>query len=187
MPLRRQTEIAAEAILRHCSVGVGDFCGRFMHQGSTVFRRAFIGVMAVFLVVIIAATRPPTEQYLASHPYLHAEPCPFCGRGPIVSFRYQEFLYSAFPDYNRSTAAKNACVANLKQIDGAVQQWALENRKSGKAPVTTSDVLEYLKGSVLPMCPQGGTYQVTTPDQLPICTINGQTCPRHSLEPEKFR
>src|SRR5579871_5721695 len=30
----------------------------------------------------------------------------------------------------RTTAQKNACIANLKQIDGAVQQWALENKKT---------------------------------------------------------
>ena len=32
----------------------------------------------------------------------------------------------------RTTAQKNACVANLKQIDGAVQQWALEQKKTSK-------------------------------------------------------
>ena len=30
----------------------------------------------------------------------------------------------------RATAQKNSCIANLKQIDGAVQQWALENKKA---------------------------------------------------------
>ena len=38
----------------------------------------------------------------------------------------------------RTTAQKNACIANLKQIDGAVQQWALENKKSGTATVGTT-------------------------------------------------
>ena len=29
----------------------------------------------------------------------------------------------------RGTAQKNACINNLRMIDGAKQQWALENRK----------------------------------------------------------
>lgn len=30
----------------------------------------------------------------------------------------------------RDNAQKNSCIANLKQIDGAVQQWSLENKKT---------------------------------------------------------
>ena len=37
----------------------------------------------------------------------------------------------AIPNFvkSRVTAQKNACISNLKRIDGAVQQWALENKK----------------------------------------------------------
>src|SRR5882724_675310 len=60
----------------------------------------------------------------------------------------------------RTTAQKNACIANLKQIDGAVQQWALENKKTSTDTYTTTDtaVLQYLKGTNLPTCPAGGSY-----------------------------
>ena len=30
----------------------------------------------------------------------------------------------------RETAQKNACINNLRQIDGAKEQWALENKKT---------------------------------------------------------
>jgi prepilin-type N-terminal cleavage/methylation domain-containing protein len=33
----------------------------------------------------------------------------------------------------RGTAQKNACINNLRQIDGAKEQWALENKKSSGA------------------------------------------------------
>ena len=33
----------------------------------------------------------------------------------------------------RTTAQKNACIANLKQIDGAKEQWALENKLTSGA------------------------------------------------------
>ena len=78
----------------------------------------------------------------------------------------------------RTTAQKNACVANLKQIDGAVQQWALEQKKTSTDNVTTTDVLDYLKGSVLPACPANGTYATTTVSSTPTCT---QSAIGHSL------
>jgi hypothetical protein len=80
----------------------------------------------------------------------------------------------------RTTACKNACIANLKQIDGAVQQWALENKKKGTDGVATSDILDFLKGSVLPICPAAGTYWVRTVSAVPRCTV-GISNPGHTL------
>ncbi len=55
----------------------------------------------------------------------------------------------------RATAQKNACIANLKQIDGAVQQWALESKKvaSDTYVLTDTTLTPYLKGSLMPGCP----------------------------------
>jgi prepilin-type N-terminal cleavage/methylation domain-containing protein len=78
----------------------------------------------------------------------------------------------------RTTAQKNSCIANLKQIDGAVQQWALENKKSGTATVATSDILDYLKGSAIPNCPSAGTYATSSVSAAPTCT---QSADGHSL------
>src|SRR4026208_535932 len=36
----------------------------------------------------------------------------------------------------RQTAQKNACINNLRKIDGAKEQWALENRAAAGAAVT---------------------------------------------------
>src|SRR6476469_6713988 len=55
----------------------------------------------------------------------------------------------------RTTSQKNACINNLRQIDGAIQQWALENKKSASAGVAYTDIKDYLKNSVI--CPSGGT------------------------------
>ena len=35
----------------------------------------------------------------------------------------------------RETARKNTCINNLRLIDAAIQQWALENNKNGSDPV----------------------------------------------------
>ncbi|MBI5772626.1 MAG: prepilin-type N-terminal cleavage/methylation domain-containing protein [Verrucomicrobia bacterium] len=78
----------------------------------------------------------------------------------------------------RTTAQKNACVANLKQIDGAVQQWALENKKSSGDTATTTDVLAFLKGSTLPACPSGGVYSTGAVSASPACT---KTSDGHSI------
>lgn len=83
----------------------------------------------------------------------------------------------AVPSGAAATAAlKNACIANLKQIDGAIQQWALENRKVAASPVNMRGAAEYLKGSMLPLCPAGGIYTPgSTVSGVPTCSIPGHT------------
>ena len=72
----------------------------------------------------------------------------------------------------RTTSQMNACINNLRQIDGAIQQWALEYKKDPTAAVTETDVTPYLKNSVV--CPSGGTafsdsYTVTDVATRPVC------------------
>lgn len=70
--------------------------------------------------------------------------------------------------------ARNVCIANLKQVDGAIQQWALENRKVANSSVDLQGFLPYLKGSMLPLCPSGGAYRPgRTVSAVPTCTIPG--------------
>ena len=72
--------------------------------------------------------------------------------------------------------AQNACIANLKQIDGAIQQWALENRRMAKDPVDLRAILAYLKGRVLPACPAGGVYRPgSAVAGCPTCSVPGHT------------
>ena len=73
----------------------------------------------------------------------------------------------------RQTSQMDACISNLRQIDGAVQRWALENNKTGSDSVTSTDVVLYLgrkPAGEWPACPAGGTYAVSTVDQKPTCT-----------------
>jgi prepilin-type N-terminal cleavage/methylation domain-containing protein len=72
----------------------------------------------------------------------------------------------------RTQSQKNACINNLRQIDGAIQQWALENKQAPTANVAATDVLPYLKSAVV--CPAGGTtfadsYTVTDVQTKPVC------------------
>jgi prepilin-type N-terminal cleavage/methylation domain-containing protein len=77
----------------------------------------------------------------------------------------------------RTTAQTNTCIANLRQISGAVQQWALENNKAASATVALTDIsgtaTNQLKGSINTdiKCPASGTYSVSDVATLPACSI----------------
>jgi len=78
----------------------------------------------------------------------------------------------------RTTSQKNACINNLRQIDGAIQQWALENKKAAAATVAFTDVSPYLKNSVI--CPLGGTafsdsYTIVDVQTKPVCKKDAVT------------
>ena len=84
----------------------------------------------------------------------------------------------------RTTSQMNACINNLRQIDGAAQQWALETKQATNALPAFSDVSGYLKSSVV--CPAGGnnatfatSYTLQTIDKKPLCKIQATThvCP----------
>src|SRR5882724_2270044 len=79
----------------------------------------------------------------------------------------------------RTTSASNACINNLRQIDGAVQQWALDRNASTNDVPTWADLVganRYI--SEMPVCPQGGTYSLGRVADRPRCSIGG---PGHLL------
>src|SRR5258706_2024499 len=81
----------------------------------------------------------------------------------------------------RTTAQQNACINNLRQIDGAKQQWALETRQNGTATPQTTDIDPYLgrSGSTVNiLCPAGGatatfgsSYTIGSVTNAPVCKI----------------
>ena len=73
----------------------------------------------------------------------------------------------------RTTAQMNACINNLRQIDAAKQQWALENKKSDTDTPGTSDVAPYIKNNAFPNCPASGTYTVNAVNTDPTCSKSG--------------
>jgi TolA-binding protein len=70
----------------------------------------------------------------------------------------------------------NSCINNLRQIDGAKQQWALENRKTITDVPTEKDVAAYLKNGI-PKCPAGGTYTLGAAGVAPTCSVAGHALP----------
>jgi len=72
---------------------------------------------------------------------------------------------------------RNACINNLRQIDGAKNEFALEKGKKNGDPVTEADIKPYLQGGKLPVCPAGGKYTIGKVGELPTCSISGHALP----------
>jgi prepilin-type N-terminal cleavage/methylation domain-containing protein len=91
----------------------------------------------------------------------------------------------AIPNFVRAreSAQTNACINNLRQIDGAKQQWALETRQQGGATPVITDIDDYLGRQAaqvtLMACPSGGatastfatSYTINAVTNPPACQI----------------
>jgi prepilin-type N-terminal cleavage/methylation domain-containing protein len=81
----------------------------------------------------------------------------------------------------RARSQSAACINNLRQIDAAKQQWAMENRQLSTAEPQQSDLDPYLNRSGSAngvLCPAGGPdatftscYSINPVSTLPTCNI----------------
>ena len=71
----------------------------------------------------------------------------------------------------RSESASNACVMHLRQIAGAKETWAIENRGITNGVVLWSDIKPYLGHRQVPQCPDGGTYILGRVGESPRCSL----------------
>ena len=72
----------------------------------------------------------------------------------------------------RETAQTDACINNLRVIDEAKQQWALETGQLASATPVSGDIVPYLgrSGTKMPTCPIGSTaYNINTLALVPTC------------------
>ena len=77
-----------------------------------------------------------------------------------------------------AAAQMNACINNLRQIDAAKQQWALENNKTDNDIPTALELLPYLRDAVFPVCPSGGIYSINAVGVPPTCSLPGHALPQ---------
>ena len=85
----------------------------------------------------------------------------------------------------RTTAQMNACINNLRQIDGAKQQWALEMKQPASATPVQTDLDPYLGragNANNVVCPSGGvsatfasSYTINSLTNAPVCKIVSST------------
>ncbi len=97
----------------------------------------------------------------------------------------------ALPNFIRSRASsqQNACINNLRQINSAVQQWAMETgQAAGSAPPNMqTDLTPYIQlnsNSSIPTCPAGGTYTINNISVTPqvYCSLSTLPSNPHILQ-----
>ena len=85
----------------------------------------------------------------------------------------------------RATSQANACINNLRQIDAAADQFALEAHLTTGATMNfPGDLTPYIKlnaAGSLPACPAGGNYADATVGATPTCSLGSTVTPAHIL------
>jgi prepilin-type N-terminal cleavage/methylation domain-containing protein len=95
----------------------------------------------------------------------------------------------AIPNFvhSRAQSQATACINNMRQIDSAIQQLAMEN---GLAPGATinypDDLTPYIKlnmNNQIPGCPAGGIYTPQPVGNIPsiVCSLGNNVDPPHIL------
>lgn len=90
---------------------------------------------------------------------------------------------TVFPNHNvlsvspKPFRSGSACQNNLRQFDGAKEEWALEHNKTTNDPAPTMDDLRPYLGrgtnGTLPTCPFGGEYILGRLDEPTKCSLSG--------------
>jgi prepilin-type N-terminal cleavage/methylation domain-containing protein len=97
----------------------------------------------------------------------------------------------ALPNFIRSRASsqQNACINNLRQINAAVQQWAMETGQAAGSPPPNmaTDLTPYIQlnsNSSIPVCPSGGTYTIYNISAIPqvSCSLSSLASSPHTLQ-----
>src|SRR5580692_6869220 len=89
----------------------------------------------------------------------------------------------AIPNFMKArvSAQRSACINNLKQIDGAKQVWATENRAAATTVPTIAQIQPYLgrgTAGTAPTCPSDSastfatSYSLNDLQTAPACLIN---------------
>jgi septal ring factor EnvC (AmiA/AmiB activator) len=73
----------------------------------------------------------------------------------------------------QNSAVVSTCINNLRLLQAAKQQWALEQHKTPDAVPTPQDLTPYFPNNMLPDCPGGGHYTLNAVNAAPTCSIPG--------------
>jgi prepilin-type N-terminal cleavage/methylation domain-containing protein len=86
----------------------------------------------------------------------------------------------------RASSQANACINNLRKLDDAASQFAIEQHKRlGDALNYPNDLTPYIKlnsAGTIPPCPVGGSYYAdATIGATPTCSLGSTVTPPHKL------
>jgi hypothetical protein len=97
------------------------------------------------------------------------------------------FVVSVVPNFirTRSTSAANDCIQNLRQIDAAANEFALEHHLTNGSPINfPDDLTPYIRFNSairIPPCPEGGIYIIKKVGDTPTCSLGTTVNPPHVL------
>jgi len=100
------------------------------------------------------------------------------------------FALVAIPNHvsdgrNGPGGKSNACINNLRQIDAAANQFALEHGKTNDDAINfPNDLTPYIKldkNGKVPPCPSGGIYSIKKVGDSPTCLLGTNVIPAHVL------
>ena len=85
-------------------------------------------------------------------------------------------LAIAVPNFIKARESSRAktCVANLRQVEAAKEQWAMEMKKGANDTPGWADLVganAYMKAQ--PSCPSGGAYTINDVATDPTCSTGG--------------
>jgi hypothetical protein len=83
----------------------------------------------------------------------------------------------AIPNFlkSRDREVANVCVRNLRQIDEAKEQWAMEKKAQPTDAPTWADLVGPGKSiKAMPICPGDGKYSINTVATAPTCSYTNQ-------------
>jgi prepilin-type N-terminal cleavage/methylation domain-containing protein len=72
----------------------------------------------------------------------------------------------------RESSRAKSCTANLKQIESAKEQWAMDTKAATNATPAAADLYgasAYIRNA--PACPSNGTYTIGDMATRPVCSI----------------
>lgn len=93
----------------------------------------------------------------------------------------------AMPNFNSGprTSPANACINNLRQIDAAACEFALETHLTNgdriNFPTDLTPYIKLNKDGKIPPCPQGGVYSIKKVGESPTCSLSNTVTPVHIL------
>ncbi len=74
----------------------------------------------------------------------------------------------------RNAARSSTCINNLRLIDSAKEQFAIENNIANATATDSDDCTPYLKAGTFPTCPATSTgYTTNAIGTYPVCALSG--------------
>ena len=73
----------------------------------------------------------------------------------------------------RTNARRSTCINNMRLVDAAKEQYALENNKDTATTPAAVDIEPYLRGNAMPTCSAQGVYTINAIGTLPVCSKAG--------------